>query len=67
MSATEHCPNMTGCPLFPHFNHEGTLRVWMINYCEGDYSKCQRYQLSQRGERPDDHLLPNGSRLPTLS
>ena len=58
------CPKIARCPLFERFTFEGALRVWQINYCNGEYQRCQRFQMSGRGERVEDTMLPNGKHLP---
>jgi hypothetical protein len=57
------CPNIAKCELFPHFSKAGLLRVWQINYCEADYSRCERFKLSQHGKKPEVTMLPNGRHL----
>jgi hypothetical protein len=41
----------------------GTLATWKINYCSGDYSRCERYKLSAMGRPVPINLMPNGARL----
>ena len=45
-----NCPNTDSCQLFPLISKPGFLRVWQINYCEADYSRCERYKRSCGGE-----------------
>jgi hypothetical protein len=58
-----NCSHMNGCELFPLFQIRSALRVWQINYCEGTYERCARYQAACRGEAVPINLLPNGKRL----
>jgi hypothetical protein len=58
------CPKMEECALFPLFSKKAFLRVWQINYCEGEFTKCARYQSSQVGQAVPSSLLPNGKHLP---
>ena len=57
------CPNMSNCRLYPLFKLAGTLKVWQINYCQGDYRTCERYKRTCCGEVVEDALLPNGKLL----
>jgi hypothetical protein len=57
------CPHLDNCEMFALFKHSGTLAVWQINYCKGQFGNCQRYQLATKGERIPRSLLPNGRSL----
>jgi len=65
--AARHCPQIGGCELFPLLTKPGFLRVWQINYCEADYTRCARYQRSLCGKNVAVTLLPNGQELATLA
>ena len=67
MDDTKRCPHIDSCELFPILAQSGFLRVWQINYCEAGYERCERFQLSQRGESPPRTLLPNGQNLAALA
>ena len=41
------------------------LRVWQSFYCEGCFSRCERYKLSSSGRTVPERLLPNGRLLDT--
>jgi hypothetical protein len=41
----------------------GTLAAWKINYCSGDFSRCERFKLSALGRPVPINLMPNGARL----
>ncbi len=41
----------------------GTLATWKINYCNGDYSRCERYRLAAEGRPVPINLMPNGALL----
>lgn len=49
--------------MFPLFQLKGTLRVWQLNYCQGAFESCERFQKSCTGEAVEPNLLPNGKRL----
>ena len=57
------CPHMVTCPLYGQFRTQGFLRVWQVNYCEGAYQTCKRFQLSSEGQAVPDTMLPNGTDL----
>ena len=37
-----------------------------MNYCEGEFTRCARFQAGERGERVPATLLPNGKHLRVL-
>jgi len=57
------CPHMSTCPLYPQFTFESNLNVWKLSYCEADFTRCVRYQLSNEGKPVPVTLLPNGTSL----
>jgi hypothetical protein len=57
------CSHISNCPLYPLFRVQALLNIWKLNYCEGDFSKCARFQKSERGEPVPVNLLPNGQLL----
>jgi hypothetical protein len=54
---------MDSCELFPLFQLKSALRVWQINYCEGHWESCARYQASCGGQAVPINLLPNGKKI----
>ncbi|MCS6858043.1 MAG: hypothetical protein NZM37_10070 [Sandaracinaceae bacterium] len=60
------CTHISSCELFPLLEKGGFLKVWQSRYCRGDFSRCARYQMSLRGERPPINLLPSGEYLSCL-
>ncbi len=54
---------MTGCEMYGLFRLSGTLATWKINYCAGDYARCERYKLSALGRPVPVNLMPNGAVL----
>jgi len=63
MPGERRCPSLGGCPMLRAFEASGTAGVWKMNYCEADFSTCQRYQRKQRGEEVPTELMPNGQLL----
>jgi len=57
------CPYESTCPMFAMFKLAGTLRVWQDNYCYADFTRCERFQRSQLGQRVPRELMPNGRML----
>lgn len=57
------CSHTSNCALYPQISLSSALKVWQVFYCEGDYSKCVRYQTSAEGKQVPDTLLPNGKNL----
>ncbi|MDH5633851.1 MAG: ACT domain-containing protein [Gammaproteobacteria bacterium] len=57
------CSHASGCALYPQISLSSALKVWQVFYCEGDFSKCARFQASSRGEAVPANLLPNGKKL----
>ncbi len=49
------------CPIV-RFYEEGRLEgYWVEHYCLGDWKKCVRYQMEERGEYHEDCMLPDGT------
>jgi hypothetical protein len=61
-SASE-CAHIDNCEMFQIFQYSGTLAVWQINYCRGEYTRCERYKRATKGERIPRNLMPNGRTL----
>ena len=57
------CPRITGCPLFRQLSMKSSLRVWSAFYCEGSFTRCERYRLATGGAPVPPTLLPNGKQL----
>ena len=57
------CPHISFCELFPKFQTSVTLKLWQGMYCEKNYTRCKRYELSLAGKAAPADLLPDGQRL----
>jgi hypothetical protein len=57
------CPHKEGCELFPYLNLQPLLKLWQLNYCDADFTKCARYKLSLAGQPVPLMLLPSGKHL----
>jgi len=48
------------CPI-KFYCEQGKLdRKWLDEYCLGEWQKCTRYWMEERGEPHPDYMLPNG-------
>ncbi|MHA1299121.1 MAG: uracil-DNA glycosylase [Candidatus Helarchaeota archaeon] len=48
------------CPM-KRFYEEGKLEEkWILEYCKGNYNKCVRKKMEEKGEYHPDNMLPNG-------
>ncbi len=57
------CSHSESCPLFAQFAMEPALAVWRQHFCDGEYTKCARYQLGLKGGTIPITLLPNGKMI----
>ena len=57
------CTHTENCELFAQFALNPALRVWQSHFCQGDFKRCVRFQMSLRGESVPLNMLPNGSRV----
>jgi len=49
------------CPM-KFYHDRGMLdRTWIELYCKGDWERCVRYAMEQRGQAHPDWMLPDGS------
>lgn len=61
--ATMACPDAGKCGLHKSIGMRAALNVWQSFYCEGCFSRCERFKLSQSGRTVPERLLPNGRLL----
>ena len=59
------CSHSSDCPLFAQFAMEPALAVWKQHFCDGDFTKCARYQLGLKGQSVPLTLMPNGKMIET--
>lgn len=63
---TNECKWHRVCPM-KFFYDSGKLDVkWIDAYCRGNWERCVRYQMEERGEPHSDNMLPNGITDETL-
>jgi hypothetical protein len=54
------CPQLFACGLHRSLSMKEALRVWESFYCEGCFTRCERFKLAQAGVAVPEKLLPNG-------
>ncbi len=54
------------CPMKRYCEQGRLPKKWVELYCNGDWSRCIRFQMEQRGEFHPDSMLPDGSIDETL-
>jgi len=57
------CTHCDSCELYAQFALNPALQVWQTHYCQGDHSRCVRYQMSLRKESVPLNMLPNGMKV----
>jgi hypothetical protein len=63
MVEKNECPYLKSCPLFQFFKLEVSKKLYITNYCQGQFDKCERKKLKDIGKTVPDKLLPNGKHL----
>ena len=55
------CKWLNVCPL-RRFEKQGKLNLkWKKQYCEGNFIKCKRYEMAEKGIPHQDSMLPDGT------
>jgi hypothetical protein len=49
--------------MYSEFKLKSVLRFWQELYCNSDFSRCARHELSIQGKPVPINLLPNGKTL----
>ena len=60
------CNHIESCELFTQFALNPALRLWQESFCQGEFTRCKRFQNSQKGLPIPLTLLPNGKILSVL-
>ena len=61
METKNICKWYNVCPM-KRFFEEGKLDVrWINGYCKGDYHRCIRRKMEEKGEYHPDNMLPDGT------
>jgi hypothetical protein len=54
------CPKIEACGLHRCISMKEALRVWQSFYCDGIFTRCERFKLASAGAEVPERLLPNG-------
>jgi len=54
------CKWLEVCPLKRFYEQDKLDKSWIEKYCKGDFRKCKRYMMEERGEPHPDNMLPDG-------
>lgn len=57
------CTHCEHCELYAQFALNPAMQLWQAHYCQGDYNRCVRFQMSLRKETVPLNMLPNGARV----
>lgn len=57
------CSHSTSCELYVRFAADPSIDVWKKHFCNSDYKKCVRYEMSLKGVSVPLDLLPNGKKI----
>jgi hypothetical protein len=49
--------------MYPVFQLAGVLRTWQLRYCTADYTQCERFARTEKGQPVPPELMPNGTLL----
>ena len=61
MKNFNECKWFPACPM-KYYYEEGKLdKKWIELYCKGDWQRCIRYQMEERGDPHPDWMLPDGT------
>ncbi|MBN2169639.1 MAG: hypothetical protein JW738_10380 [Actinobacteria bacterium] len=58
------CIYLEKCPIFALFRQQAVKNIFIAQYCESNWEKCERKKLRDKGEEIPGKLLPNGQYLP---
>lgn len=58
---SQECKWFPVCPTKRFCKREQLERDWIEFYCKGDWERCVRYQMEERGEYHPDRMLPDGT------
>lgn len=57
------CPYSEKCPIYNQFCTETAKDAVVAVFCKGDFEKCLRKQIRDKGEAVPEKLLPDGQLL----
>ena len=59
------CSHTSSCELYVQFAADPSIQLWKTHYCDADFKRCARYNLSVQGKAVPLSLLPNGKQIET--
>jgi len=62
----KECKWYAVCPMKRFYERGKLNRKWVDRYCYGEWQKCRRYKMQEKGEFHPDSMLPDGSVDETL-
>lgn len=54
------------CPMKRYYDRGALEYRWIEEYCRGEWTRCARFRMEERGEYHPDCMLPDGSLDPGL-
>lgn len=66
MTSSKQCKWYPVCPMKRFYEQGRLAESWVKDYCHGDWQKCRRYEMEERGQYHPDNMLPDGSIDETL-
>ena len=60
MESKKACKWYDACPLKRFYEEGGIDKKWVLDYCFGNYSKCVRYKMEEKGIYHPDNMMPDG-------
>lgn len=58
---TKQCKWYPVCPMKYYYEQGKLDKKWIDQYCLGEWFRCVRYQMEEKGEYHPDWMLPDGS------
>ncbi len=57
---SKQCKWYPVCPMKYYYEKGKLDKKWVEEYCWGDWTRCVRYQMEEKGEYHPDWMLPDG-------
>ena len=61
MNHKEVCQWFEVCPLKRFYEQRNLSKKWIEDYCWGNYEKCARYKMEDKGIYHPDNMMPDGT------
>lgn len=59
------CSHASSCELYVQFAADPSIALWKAHFCDSDFKRCARFELSLQGKPVPLTLLPNGKQIET--